>query len=47
MTCILYEGGVCFLSVMELDGEQNIFAITPEIHKIKYEILQNSPRYFW
>lgn len=47
MTCILYEGGVCFLSVMELYGEQIIFAITPEIHNIKYAILQDSPRYFW
>lgn len=47
MTCILYEGDVCFLSVMELDGEQNVFAITPEIHNIKYGILQDNPRYFW
>lgn len=47
MTCILYEGGVCFLSVMELCGEQNVFPITPEIHKIKYGILKDSLRYFW
>lgn len=47
MTCISYEGGVCFHSVMELDGGQNVLAITPETHKIKYDILQDSPRYFW